>query len=158
MTTEATKILIKPLNGANYATWKVQCRMALIREGLWNIVNESEGVPEENVAKYQLRKDRALATIVLSMEPSLLYLLGPDPDDPAEVWKKLSNQFQKKSWANKLALRRKLYALQLKEGQSIQKHIKSMTEIFDELAIVGDPLDDENKVVHLFIGKPSQVL
>ena len=149
MTTEATKILIKPLNGANYATWKVQCRMALIREGLWNIVNESEGVPEENVAKYQLRKDRALATIVLSMEPSLLYLLGPDPDDPAEVWKKLSNQFQKKSWANKLALRRKLYALQLKEGQSIQKHIKSMTEIFDELAIVGDPLDDENKVVHL---------
>ena len=155
MATEATKILIKPLNGANYATWKVQCRMALIREGLWNIVNETEDAPEENVEKYRLRKDRALATIVLSMEPSLLYLLGPDPDDPAEVWKKLSDQFQKKSWANKLALRRKLYTLQLKDGQSIQKHIKSMTELFDELAIVGDPLDDENKVVHLLASLPK---
>ena len=162
MSTEATtKVLMKPLNGSNYATWKVQCKMALIRDGLWNIVSESEAAPAESndngavVAKFELRKDRALATIVLSMEPSLLYLLGPDPDDPAEVWKKLSNQFQKKSWANKLALRRKLYALQLKEGQSIQTHIKTMTEIFDELAIVGDPLDDENKVVHLLASLPK---
>ena len=159
MATEATRVLIKPLNGANYATWKVQCKMALVREGLWSIVNETEAAPNddenEQATKYRLRRDRALATIVLSMEPSLLYLLGPDPEDPAEVWKKLENQFQKKSWANKLALRRKLYALQLKEGQSIQKHIKEMTELFDELAIVGDPLDDENKVVHLLASLPK---
>ena len=75
---EATKILIKPLNGSNYATWKVQCKIALIREGLWNIVNETEAAPAESndngalVAKYELRKDRALAIIVLSIEPSLL--------------------------------------------------------------------------------------
>ena len=160
MAMEATKILIKPLNGSNLATWKVQCKMALIREGLWNIVDETEAAPTESednraaLAKYKLRKDRALATIVLSLEPTLLYLLGPDPDDPVEAWKKLANQFQKKSWANKLALRRKLYALQLKEGQSIQTHIKKMTEIFDELAVVGDPLDDENKVVHLLASLP----
>ena len=68
--------------------------MALLRKGLWNIVDESEEVPEENVAKYQLRKDRALATIVLSMEPSLLYLyIETRSRRPAEVWKKLSNQF-----------------------------------------------------------------
>ena len=30
-----------------------------------------------------------------------------------------------------------------------------MTEIFDELAIVGDPLDDENKVVHLLASLPK---
>ena len=48
MTTEATKILIKPVNGANYATWKVQCKMALIREGLWNIVNGTETAPTES--------------------------------------------------------------------------------------------------------------
>ena len=155
MAIEVTKILIKPLNGSNYATWKVQCKMAVIREGLLNIVNEVEAAPAESnvngalVAKYELRKDCALATIALSIEHSLFYLLGPDPDDPAEVWKKLANQFQKKSWAKKLALRRKLHALQLKEGQSIQTDIKTMTEIFDELAIVGDPLDNENKVVHL---------
>ena len=34
-----------PLNGTNYAAWKVQCKMVLIWDGLWNIVNETELVP-----------------------------------------------------------------------------------------------------------------
>ena len=60
------------------------------------------------------------------------------------VWKKLADQFQK-TWANKLALQRKLCNLKLKDGQSTQKHIKMLTEIFDELSIIGDPLDEEIK-------------
>ena len=31
----------------------------------------------------------------------------------------------------------------------MQKHVKMLTEIFDELSIIGDPLDEENQVVHL---------
>ena len=96
-----------------------------------------------------LQRDRALAMIVLSVDPTLLYLLGPDPQNPAVVWKKLADQFQKKTWANKLALQRKLYNLKLKDGQSMQKHVKMLIEIFDELSIIGDPLDEENQVVHL---------
>ena len=38
------------------------------------------------------RRDRALATIVLAVELSLLYLIG-DPEDPVTVWQKLQNQF-----------------------------------------------------------------
>ena len=60
------------------------------------------------------RRDRALASIVLSIDHTLLYLLG-DPEDPVEVWKKLCQQFQRKSWANKLTLRHKLYGLKLKD-------------------------------------------
>lgn len=156
---ETTKVLLKPLNGSNYATWKVQCRMALIKEGLWNIVNGTEEVSDDGNAdqrsKFALRKGKALATILLAIEPSILYLLGPEPDDPKVVWKMLADQFQKKTWANKLSLRRRLYAVKLNEGQSIQKNIKTMTEIFDELAIIGDPLDEENKVVHLLASLPK---
>ena len=157
MAMETTKVLIKPLNGKNYATWKVQCKMALIKDGLWSIVSEVEEEPEAVDAKpkYFLRKDRALATIVLSVEPTLLYLLGPDPADPVVVWKKLADQFQKKTWANKLTLRRKLHNLKLKDGQSVQKHVKALTEIFDELSIIGDPLDEENQVVHLLASLPK---
>ena len=82
-------------------------------------------------------------------------LLGPDPEDPAAVWKKLADQFQKKTWANKLRLRRKLHNLKLKDGQSVQKHVKALTEIFDELSIIGDPLDEENQVVHLLASLPE---
>ncbi len=79
--------------------------MALIREGLWDIVANTETCPDQTreadkYKKYVARRDRALATIVLSIDVSLLYLLE-DPQDPAKVWQELSNQFQKQTWANK---------------------------------------------------------
>ena len=99
MATETKKILIKPLNGSNYATWKVQCKMALIKEGLWNIVTGNENAPENQggQAKYLLGSYRAFATIALTVDPTLLYLLGPDPESPALVWKNLADPFQKKT-------------------------------------------------------------
>ena len=145
-----------PLKGSNYSTWKIQCRMTLMKEGLWQIVSGTEIAPrgEDARRKFIVRRDQALATIVLAVEPSLLYLLG-DPQDPAVVWEKLSNQFQKKSWANKLALRRRLYGLKLNDCEPVQQHIKSMVEIFDELAIVGDPIEEEDRVVHLLASLPE---
>ena len=135
-----TVILLK---GANYPTWKVQCRMALMKDGLWNIVNGTEHPPSTTeTAKYEkfvARRDKALAIIVLSVDPSLLYLIG-EPTDPIAVWKKLGDQFQKKTWATKLELRRKFHSLRLKDGDAVQEHIKAMTEIFDGLSIAGDPV------------------
>ena len=149
---------IVPLNGSNYVTWKVQCRMALIKDGLWSIVSDEETFPDdeesEAYAKFMSRRDKALAIIVLSVDPSLLYLLG-DPNDPVAVWKKLSDQFQKRTWANKLALRRRLNNLTLNDGNSLSCHIKEMTEIFNELAVIGAPMDDEDKVVTLLASLPE---
>ena len=132
--------------------------MALMRDGVWGIVSKTEESPSADepdvLAKFVATKDRALATIVLSVDPSLLYFIG-DPQDPAIVWEKLGNQFQKKTWANKLALRRKLYSLRLRDGDSIQKHIKDMTEIFNELAAINDPITEEDRVVHLLASLPE---
>ena len=156
--TEVKTVSVVPLNGSNYLTWKVQCRMALMKDGLWTIVDDTEAPPPEHEAdkykKFIGRRDRALALIVLSIEPSLLYLVG-DPENPVTVWQKLANQFQKKTWANKLELRRKLYAMRLKEGESVQNHVKVMTEIFEALAVIGDPVSEEDRVAHLLASLPE---
>ena len=70
--------------------------MALIKEGLWIIVTGTEDAPvtEGDWPKYLLQRGRALASIVLAAEPALLYLVGPDTEDRAMVWKKLADQFQ----------------------------------------------------------------
>ena len=86
-------VSLVPLNGSNYPTWKVQCRMALVRDGLWRIVEGTETAPPaegtaDRRSKFIARRDRPLATIVLAVEPSLLYLIG-DPEDPVVVWQKL---------------------------------------------------------------------
>lgn len=148
-----------PLKGPNYATWKIQAKMALIKDALWGIVSGSEVEPssdagEDVVRKFQARKDKALAILVLSVDPGLLYLLG-DPSDPKQVWECLQNQFQKKSWANRLHLRRQLFACQLREGGKLQDHLKVMTEIFHELAVVGSPVDEEDRVVYLLASLPE---
>ena len=141
------------LNGTNFPTWKIQCKMALMKEDTWSIVCGEEEAPDnaDALVKFNKRRNRALSTIVLSVKDSLLFLLG-EPEDPTEVWKKLSNQFQKKSWSNKLALRRKLYAMKLRNDGCVQEHIKGMMELFDELAVIGDPIEEEDRVVHLLAG------
>ena len=123
------------------------------------VVNETEQAPEPDApadrqVKFASRQDSALATIVLTVEPSMLYLLG-NPEDPIMVWKKLRDQFQKKTWVNRLALRRKLYTLQLKDGESVQDHIKAMTELFNELTAVGDVISEEDRVVYLLASLPD---
>ena len=154
-----------PLKETNYATWKVQCRMALMREGLWSIVNKEEVMPEldnnrrreseEARRKFKARYEKALTTIVLAVSPSLLYLLG-DPEDPVKVWDTLENQFQKKSWANKLILKTRLSRMRLKDNQSVSEHIRGMTEIFQELSIIGQPMEEEDRVVQLLTSLPKK--
>ena len=98
--------------------------------------------------KFMARRDRALTIIVLAVDPSLLYLLE-EHKDPQAAWRRLEEQFQQKTWSNKLQLRRKLYGLKLKEGGSINKHIKTMSEIFEEFTAIGDAISEEDRVVHL---------
>lgn len=76
--------------------------MAPKKEGLWNIASGLEVTPDnieaDHYTKFVEHRDRALAAIVLSVEPSLLYLIG----EPAKVWKVLADQFERKTRANKL--------------------------------------------------------
>ena len=152
------KTAIMPLNGKNYPTCKVQCKMALMKDSLWGIVSGTETLADEANAdastKFNARRDRALAIVVLAVDPSLLYMLG-NPEDPAAVWKKLEEQFQRKTWSNKLQMKRKLFSLKLKDGESVHQHIKTMTEVFAALAVIGDPVTEEDQVVYLLASLPA---
>ena len=139
---------VVPLNDSNYPTWKIQCKMALMKEGLWKIVTGEEVVPTGSateLAKLSSRRDRALATIVLSVDTSLLYIIR----SCFAIRTTSANQFDKKTWATPLNLRRKLHSIQLKHGESAQMHIKVMTEIFDSLAVAGETVSEEDHVVYL---------
>ena len=55
---------------------------------------------------------------------------------------------------NELQLRRKLFSLKLKEGESVHQHIKTMTEAFEALAVIGDAVTEEDQVVYLLASLP----
>lgn len=147
------------LQGENYPTWRLQSKMALMRDGLWEIVTGTEEVPaaREAAAKYQVRKNKALANLVLSIDPELLYLLGDrDPTEPKDVWDAMGEQFQRKSWARQLDLKRKLFALKLSKGESMQKHVKMMSELLDEISRVSEPVKKEERVMCLLASLPIE--
>ena len=81
-------------------------------------------------------------------------MLG-EPEDRGTVWKKLKNQFQKKTWSNKLALRRRLNNHRVQEGESVQNHVKAMSELFNELSVVGATMEEEDEVVTLLASLPD---
>ena len=56
---------------------------------------------------------------------------------------------------NKLSLRKKLFTMKLRDSGSMREYIKKMTEIFDELAVIAEPISDEDKVVYLLAGLPE---
>ena len=78
------------MKGDNYATWKVQCHMALIKEGYWSTVSKTETAPKNAKArlKFVTRRGKALALISWTINPSLLYMIG-DEDEPCKVWEAL---------------------------------------------------------------------
>ena len=50
-------------------------------------------------------------------------------------------------WANKLVLRWWLHSLRLKEGDLLQEHVGAMTEMFNEVAVIGEEISEEDHVV-----------
>ena len=72
MATKLKLVSMVPLKQRNYATWKLQCQMMLMKENLWGIISQTENPPGDSVSvdvivKYRARKDQALATILLSV-------------------------------------------------------------------------------------------
>ena len=45
-------VAVIPLDGSNYATWRIQCKMALVKDGLWKIVEGTEAAPGAEEAGY----------------------------------------------------------------------------------------------------------
>ena len=43
----------------------------------------------------------------------------------------------------------------MKEGDSVHNHIKLITETFDELSVIGDSLNEEDRVVDLLASLPE---
>ena len=81
---------------SNYVCWKMQIKMYLIHQDLFDCVT---GECEDTK-----KQQKALATIVLGIDPGLLYLIGTYLESAKEVWQILEKQFQKDSWLNKLSL------------------------------------------------------
>ena len=71
------------------------------------------------------------------------------------MWDALRNHFEQETLANKLFLKKRYFRTEMKEGTSIEAHLKYMKELTDKLAAIGAPTDEEDQVVTLLGSLPQ---
>ncbi len=87
--------------------------------------------------------------IVLSMKPELHYLIGREPEDPVAVWNLLADHFERKSWGNWKRLFSLPWIKEIRDGGSVNEHLKVLQEIFDSLAVLEDPVTENKHVMFI---------
>ena len=60
----------------------------------------------------------------------------------------LKNHFERETLANKLLLKKQYFRSEMKEGTSVDKHLKYMKDITDKLASIGAPISEEERFPH----------
>ena len=143
------KFEIEKLNRSNWPTWKFQMMHLFMARELWEYVEGTALSPESDSngaqARYEKDKQKAMATLVMGIQSNLIYLVT-SCTTPKDFWDTLKAQFERNTLANKLFLKRQYFTTKMKEGQSVQDHLKNMKEIVDKLAVALDPkLPKKNK-------------
>eukprot|EP00253_Pinus_taeda_P017108 PITA_17108 len=71
------------------------------------------------------------------------------------LWDKLGTLYQSKSLVNKLFLRKKLYNLRMKDGDSVTEHLNAFNTVVSQLLSVDIKISDEDKCISLLCSLPD---
>ena len=149
------KWTVDKLDDSNWMTWKFQMHHLLLAKGLWGYVDSTEKLAEDATAAvkadFSKKSQKAFSTIIMAISTSQLYLVAWY-DQPKDAWDKLCEHFECKTLANKLFLK---IRTEMREGTSMEMHLKHMKEISDKVAAIGAPIAEEDQVVTLLESLPQ---
>jgi hypothetical protein len=72
-----------------------------------------------------------------------------------DLWENLGKLYQSKSVVNKLFLRKKLYNLRMRDGDSVAEHLNALNTVVSELVSVEIKISDEDKCNNLLCSLPD---
>ena len=116
---------------------------------------ENENSPEAYKANEWLKLDRIVrATIRMHLSESV-YFTVQSCSTAFELWKTLSNTYEKKVAATKIYLIWRLYNLRMKESNSIQAHLNEYESLSSQISSQGTTIEDELRAMILMSTLPS---
>ena len=148
------KIEIEKFNGQNFELWKLKMEDLLVDKDQWITVDlgtKPSGVTDEEWKKLD---QKAKSTIRLCVSDSVLLNVSGKATMKA-LWDKLGTLYQSKSLVNKLFLRKKLYNLRMKDGDSMIEHLNPFNTMVSQLASVDIKILDEDKCISLLCSLPD---
>ena len=91
---------------------------------------------------------KAKSTIRLCVSDSILLNVSGEAK-VKNLWEKLGTLCQSKSLVNKLFLRKKLYNLRMKDGDSVIEHLNAFNNVVSQLSSVDIKISNEDKCINL---------
>lgn len=143
MTTKSQ--LEEKLGTANYATWCIDMKWFLVSKGLWAIV-EADALPidseEDDLEEEAKNNGKALAVMGLNVEKFHKATIAACAS-AKEAWERLKAQFQAKSTARRLQLRKDLHQLKLHSSETIPQYVARGRALYDELLSIGHTIEEQ---------------
>jgi hypothetical protein len=78
-----------------------------------------------------------------------------EEDTSKYLWEKLGKLYQSKSLVNNLFLRKKLYNLRMRDGDSVAEHLNAFNTVVSQLVSVDIKISDEDKCISLLCSLPD---
>ena len=117
-TTGSSETSLRKFDGSNFNFWKEQLQDYLIVKGQIDLI-ETENPQEGYKPKEWQKLDKIVrATIQMHLSESVYFTLQ-SCSTTFELWKTLSDTYEKMVAATKIYLIRRLYNLQMKESDSV---------------------------------------
>ncbi|KAH9680636.1 Integrase catalytic domain-containing protein [Citrus sinensis] len=91
---------------------------------------------------------KARGTIILSLADSVIREVAKEPT-VADLWAKLESIYMKKSLANSLYIKKRMFMLKMVEGISLDDHLDEFNKVCDTLETIDAALKDEDKTLLL---------
>ncbi|KAH9647611.1 hypothetical protein KPL70_025255 [Citrus sinensis] len=157
----STKVDLEKFNGKNnFNMWKVKMEAVLITHGLGDALlpitkKEGKDISTSKTPEQMAEIDRkAKGTIILSLADSVIREVAKEPT-VADLWAKLESIYMKKSLANRLYIKKRMFTLKMLEGSSLDKHLDEFNKVCDTLETIDAALEDEDKALLLISSLPK---
>jgi hypothetical protein len=143
-----SKMEIEKFNGKRFELWKLKMEDLLVDKDQWIAVDPGTAPTGTSVDDWKKMDRKAKSTIRLCLSDSVLLNVSEEATTK-DLWEKLGKLYQSKSLVNKLFLRKKLYNLRMRDGDSVAEHLNAFNTVVSQLVSVDIKISDEDKCISL---------
>jgi hypothetical protein len=147
------KVEIKPFDEKiNFGLWQRRMRGVLIQQRLQVALEDRpEGMSDPEWSDID---QRAISTIEMYITDDVLnHVISAI--SAKDMWEKLEAIYLGKSLSNKLFLKKKLFKLEMKEGEDVMKHINTFNALINDLSRIDVQFSEEDRALLLLASFPD---
>ena len=145
-----SKMEIEKFNGKSFELWKLKMEDILVERDQWITVDPSTTPTGTSVDDWKKMDRKAKITIRPCLFDSILMNVSEEATTK-DLWENLGNLYQSKSLVNKLFLRKKLYNLRMRDGDSVAEHLNTFNIVVSQLVSVDIKILNEDKCIYLLV-------